>query len=182
MIALGSASRSHTHTVPGGIEISIPPHRSYIVLLALGFGILMNLLMLFQVGPLKGQPVLLATLQLIACAGVAALLAPKYAAREVLVVEADALTIRREMLGFVSSQRYSLRVLRNLRIEDDRHIEVLGIKAYGRRVPSGLAVGPFAFDYGTRRIRFGHDLKPDEAQDVLSQLIAANPALAGKAA
>ena len=182
MIASDSASRLGSRALPGGVEVSIPPRRSYVVIVGFGMAILLNLLMLFQVGPLKGQPAFLAIMQLGICTGVAALLVPRYAAREIVVLEPDALTIRREMLGFVSTERYSLRAVRNLRIENDRHIEVAGMKAYGRKVPSGLAVGPFAFDYGARQIRFGHDMKLDEAEDILSQMIAANPALADKTA
>jgi hypothetical protein len=172
---------SEIRTIPDGIEVSIPPRRNYLIVAVLGMAILITLWTLYRIETGQDRfdwPVLVG---FVFCFGALALLVRNFTGLETIVLAHDALTIRRAGLGYASEHRYAVHMIRALRVDEDRRHEVMGFKT-NAPPPTGLGAGPFAFEYGARRIRFGNDMTLDEAQYVLQQMSAANPALAGKTA
>ena len=173
--------RSAIERLADGIEVSIPPRRNYLIVAVLVMAILINIWTIYRIETGQDRfdwPVVVGVLF---CFGVLALLIRNFYGRETIVLTNDVLALRRAVLGFESEHRYALRMVKGLCVDEDRRHEIAGMKSNVRPLP-GLGAGPFAFEYGARRIRFGNDMALDEAHYILQQLIAANPALAGKTA
>jgi hypothetical protein len=175
--------RSHVTAIAGGIEVSIPSRRNYLVaafmafwLCGWAFGLVMVSHQLLH--PTEGTPMLFLAAWLggwVIGGGFAILLLLwMLAGRERITVTNDAFRIRREAFALGWSRNYALSAVKNLRVVESPPPTPFG---FGRRDPFGLTSGPFAFDYGARSKMFGAGLDVAEARTLLSRILAAMPAL-----
>lgn len=87
------------------------------------------------------------------------------AGKETVLIDGEALTIYKTVLGLGPAKRYDAAYVDRLRVAEE----------------SGDSQGPWsgglAFDYGGKTVRFGAGLTPAEARDVLARIADRFPAL-----
>ena len=180
--------RSRIQTIPGGIEVSIPSPRNYVIAVFLVFWIggwifgLVGVGTQLVPGAAKGHAPPAAFLSLwfamwtlfgiFAIAALCWLLA----GREVIGIASDLVSVRREAFGIGLTRRYATRSVRALRVVETADSSGFGL--FRMRDPYGMRAGPLAFDYGAKTVRFGAGADVAEAKYLLQRIIAAKPALA----
>ena len=86
--------------------------------------------------------------------------------KEIVVLSGDALTIKRDILGFGRVRDFDLASVKNLRCDPVRG--ALASQAYSPW--PGYMSGVVAFDYGAKTYRFGGGIDEPEARDILELL------------
>ena len=179
--------RSRVDSIPGGIELSIPSRRNYLVALFLAFWLCgwtfgevsAARQLMFPVHQMHGDEpdaFLIIWLCMWTLGGVFAVstLLWNLTGRERIVVQ-DAFSIRREAFGLGWGKHYELQSVKDLRaVESNANSGPFG---FGRRDSFGLQSGPLAFDYGAKTVQFGAGVDMAEAKYLVSKLIAAKPSL-----
>ena len=92
--------------------------------------------------------------------------------REVVEIDARALTVRRAPIPFPPSKQYDLLHVRNLRV-----VPFESYLWWMRDPFAGMRGGPLAFDYGAKTIRFGAGIDEAEARMVLDSIRTRFPEL-----
>jgi hypothetical protein len=174
--------RSAVRQLADGIEIVIPAGRSVFLMVFLGvwmagwlFGAVPAASWLLSGQEDASMLLLGAWLVMWAIGGVAVLLSWLWMARgrEMVTLRPDTLEIKRDVLGWGTTREYDLAYVRNLRVSQ---------QGFNPKRPfelSGMGGGSIAFDYGARTLRFASSLDEAEAQQVVSELVSCNAALAG---
>jgi len=87
--------------------------------------------------------------------------------REIVTLDADTLTLRRDLKGFGNNQTYKARHMENLRVTPDR----FNLYEFATSMrPFGIGGGKIIFDYLTQTGQFGAGISTDEAQVVCDRL------------
>jgi len=87
--------------------------------------------------------------------------------REVVILRADSLAIRKEVFGVGRSHEYEIGSVRRLRVAAATYNPFdfkSGLQFWG------LGGGVIAFDYGAGTVRFGSGIEEGEAHDIVEQL------------
>lgn len=184
------AYRSRVESAAGGIEVTMPSRRNYVVAAFFAVWLCFWFYSLFEIVPQlfrtaeHRSPVLFlaawTTLWIVGGCSVLAMCVWNIAGRERVTVGPDGLSIRREAAGVGRTRHYALRSVKALRAVDNASIDA-PFGGFGRGDPFGTRSGSFAFDYGAKTVRFGAGVDAAEAKHILSKLIAAKPSLAEKA-
>jgi hypothetical protein len=92
--------------------------------------------------------------------------------REVILLRADALVVRRELFGLGPMREYDLMHTRNLRFAQNTW------NPYDWSTAMqfwGVGGGSIAFDYGSRTVRIGNSVDEAEAREIIKDLNARHP-------
>jgi hypothetical protein len=93
------------------------------------------------------------------------------AGRERVLFSRSEVTLRREIFGVGFGKRYEAGHVKNL-----RSIEIpAGPFGTSRTDPFGWSSGALAFDYGAKTVRFGNGIDSAEATYLVEKIIAASP-------
>jgi hypothetical protein len=180
-----TAGRAQVHSVPGGIELSIPARRKIVLILFFSFWlvgwcfgeVMVSQELLWPTHPAHGDPPPFAFLAMWLCGwtvgGAFVLLSVLWmlAGRERAIFTGDAVTLRREVFGVGLSTMYQPSAVRDLRVID---IALPFALSFGRDT-FGLSSGPIAFDYGAKTIRFAAGVDSAEAKQLVAKVLAAKP-------
>lgn len=168
--------RSSSRDTTGGLEISIPAKRNIFTLVFLsawlvgwGFGeVFATRELLF--GSLHTPDLFLGAWLIAWTAGGAFAIYGwlwMINGREVVVLRADALVVKRNLWALRTSREYDLHHTKNLRVAPAswNPYEWSGAMLFW-----GVGAGPIAFDYGSRTVRIGSGLEESEARDIVGEL------------
>ena len=172
--------RSVTTESPEGLQITIPASRNVLILLFLSawlVGWAIGEVMVTREllgddarGHGPGDLFLMAWLTIWTVGGAGAVYTWLWSAvgKEIVHLRPDALTVKRDVLGFGRTQEYDLAHVRNLRVSGGVPADAFSWKSGMRTWGSGQGI--IAFDYGAKTFRFGGSLDEAEAAQLISDL------------
>ncbi len=176
--------RARLETVPGGVELVVPSRRNYFVIAFLCLWLCGWFFGEFNGARAVSSPVAhgepgFMVFWLIGwtIGGVFAVTTILWnlAGAERVVLGNDEFLLRREIFGIGFGKRYALRNVTDLRVVETD--DVRGPFGMSTRNPFGAGGGPFAFDYGSKTVRFGAGVEVAEAKYWRAKLIASKPGL-----
>lgn len=176
--------RSTVESIGGGVDISIPARRNYVIVAFLvfwlgGWGMgetqAARTLFLGDHSVHAGNTEFLSVWLIawtIGGAFAVLMLLWTLAGRERVRISSSEVSLRREVFGIGIGKHYDPAQVRNL-----RSVDTVMSPSQLRTDPFGWFSRPLAFDYGATTVRFGAGIDSAEATHLVERILAASPAL-----